>query len=247
LATLWWSKGLFWLSRRFFAERRFGMAPFALGLACLAFWFIASKVLVFTALTTLEYYQAQTERAACAAGQVRFPQPAKIVVVADGGRLLLIGPLGRGSAATLAQVLGMYPTIKLLELNSPGGYVDEAGTMRRLIEREGVNTLVVERCASACTDVFLGGNRRYIVATANFGFHQSGHCALDRGDLTWGAREYENAGLYRRKQIQRSFALAALGTSYFSLWQPSADDVKDSGFATEWWPLNEAAVLLETR
>ena len=239
LATAWWTKGLFWLSRRCYRERRLAQAALALGFGCSALWFLAMKAIVMATLITLHFYQTQADKADCASGRVRFPQPAQVVIDGNGQRLRLSGPIGNGSTASLALALAKNPKIALLELDSPGGYVDEAKAMRELLELKGIDTLVIRYCASACTDVFLGGNRRYVALDANFGFHQSGHCGKDAGDLSWGEREHEIATLFREKKVQRKFALMALGTSYFSLWQPSAVDVKDSGFATDWWSFSE--------
>jgi hypothetical protein len=93
---------------------------------------------------------------------------------------------------------------------------------------------VRERCASACTDVFLAGEHRYVDVDAKFGFHQSGYKGRPR-DTQWSIAEYMTSIDFRAKGLPEPFISKALNTSYYDLWRPDVLELKTSGFATAWW------------
>ena len=98
--------------------------------------------------------------------------------------------------------------ISVIELSSPGGFIDPAREMARDIRKAGLTTYVnaaKERCSSACTGLFVAGVRRHFVNSegkdrldgrpAGLGFHagngfnasgrraQSGPATADMIDL----------------------------------------------------------------
>lgn len=72
--------------------------------------------------------------------------------------------------------------IKLLNINSAGGYIYAADYLADLVIDYDLDTNVSGTCDSACTTVFLGGNKRTIDRGSWLGFHQS----------YWGAEAIEN-------------------------------------------------------
>ena len=56
-------------------------------------------------------------------------------------------------------------------LYSGGGNVWAAQEMSKLIRSNGFDTAVNGTCASACGDMFLGGNNRYLVGEGKLGYH----------------------------------------------------------------------------
>jgi hypothetical protein len=121
-----------------------------------------------------------------------------------------------------------------MEVESSGGYVREADQIVDLIRKHGLDTLVRGKCYSACTEIFLAGNKRYVGPQARFGFHQSGYEGRGK-DTQWSITEYESSIFYRGKGVSQQFMDQALNTSYYDLWRPDVYDVKVSGFATNWW------------
>lgn len=92
-----------------------------------------------------------------------------------GGSLLAEGTLDLGAALRFAREVeqrGEY--IKTVELNSPGGSVDDALAISRLIREKRLNTKVASRalCASSCPIILSGGVERLAESDAVVGVHQ---------------------------------------------------------------------------
>lgn len=92
-----------------------------------------------------------------------------------GGVLAAEGSIDAGSAARLAAELearGEY--VKILSLNSPGGALDDAMAMAKLVREKGLATEVVDGalCASSCPLLLAGGVTRVIGGKAAIGVHQ---------------------------------------------------------------------------
>lgn len=91
------------------------------------------------------------------------------------GAVSAIGRIELGTAADLAQFLkGQGGEIKSLHLHSPGGSVNDALAMSKLLRDEGIGTVVPDNgyCASSCPIVFSGGKTRIAGKTAWIGVHQ---------------------------------------------------------------------------
>ena len=92
-----------------------------------------------------------------------------------GGVLAASGSIDLGSAARFAEEIearGEY--VKTLSLNSPGGSVDDAIAMARLVRERGIATEVADGalCASSCPLLMAGGTTRSAGANAAIGLHQ---------------------------------------------------------------------------
>ncbi|OYX09263.1 MAG: hypothetical protein B7Z15_14385 [Rhizobiales bacterium 32-66-8] len=91
------------------------------------------------------------------------------------GRLMATGSITPGTAATFADEVekrGSY--IRTVVLRSPGGSVQDALAMGRLIRARGFATEVAAGayCASSCPLVFAGGTERRAGRKAAIGVHQ---------------------------------------------------------------------------
>ncbi|WP_230175002.1 hypothetical protein [Rhizobium sp. CECT 9324] len=92
-----------------------------------------------------------------------------------GGMLKAEGSIDPGAADRFAEEIaarGEY--VKAVTLNSPGGSVEDALTMSKLIREKGLNTKVATKalCASSCPLVFAGGVAREAEENAILGVHQ---------------------------------------------------------------------------
>jgi hypothetical protein len=98
-----------------------------------------------------------------------------VIELVSGGRLEATGAITPGTAERFKSEIdkrGDY--VKTVVLNSPGGSVQDALEMGRLIREKGLGTLV-ERggyCASSCPLVFAGGVSRTAEKGAFVGVHQ---------------------------------------------------------------------------
>ncbi|WP_442581253.1 hypothetical protein ACSBOB_04425 [Mesorhizobium sp. ASY16-5R] len=92
-----------------------------------------------------------------------------------GGRLRATGSIQPGTADRFAAEMserGEY--VKLVSLNSPGGALDDAMAMARLIRERGLDTEVGDGalCASSCPLLMAGGRHRAAGEKAAIGVHQ---------------------------------------------------------------------------
>lgn len=91
------------------------------------------------------------------------------------GRLRAVGRIHQGSGASFAAELeerGEY--VKTIVIDSPGGSLEDAIAMGRLVREKGFATEVQDGsiCASSCPLFFAGGTERMAGAKAAMGLHQ---------------------------------------------------------------------------
>ncbi|TBN14896.1 hypothetical protein EYC79_07730 [Agrobacterium cavarae] len=101
-----------------------------------------------------------------------------------GGVLHVEGTIDPGAAERFSREIearGEY--IKIVSLDSPGGSVDDALAMAKLIRDKAIATKVGKRalCASSCPLVFAGGVTRSAENGAVVGVHQIFNAGIDRG------------------------------------------------------------------
>jgi hypothetical protein len=97
------------------------------------------------------------------------------VKLGSGGTLAVTGTIMPGSAETFAAAVDAYAEyVDTVVLNSPGGAVDDALAMGRLIREKGFATSVAAGtlCASSCPLVFAGGEERVAAPGAAIAVHQ---------------------------------------------------------------------------
>jgi hypothetical protein len=104
----------------------------------------------------------------------RLREPMTLELLA-GGRLTAVGTITPGTAERLAEELarrGDY--VETVVLDSPGGSVQDALAMSRLIRERKLDTAVEAGalCASSCPLVLAGGVERRAAANAAVGVHQ---------------------------------------------------------------------------
>lgn len=92
-----------------------------------------------------------------------------------GQVLLLQGPVEVGDTARLETYLNDLPALpNSIAFNSPGGFVDEALSLGRLIKSLEVGTLALPGmvCVSSCPYMFAAGDTRVAFAGSALGLHQ---------------------------------------------------------------------------
>lgn len=108
------------------------------------------------------------------AGEEILEQPITFTLLGDGV-LAAQGSIDPGSAGRLAAELearGEY--VKVVSLNSPGGALDEAIEMAKLVRGRDIDTKVADGalCASSCPLFLAGGLTRTVDLKAAVGVHQ---------------------------------------------------------------------------
>ena len=134
------------------------------------------------------------------------------------------------------------PDIRTVVLNSDGGSVQVGRAMAETISKFGVDTVVVGRCLSACTDAFMGGKNRGLAKGSALGFHRS-YVEVPDFDKSSKAIVSEafdlgvDAALSNVKfMVQRGvdirFVLKALSHEPVDMWQPSRAELTAAGVLT---------------
>jgi hypothetical protein len=93
-------------------------------------------------------------------------------VLRDSTEFEISGPLGFGISKAVSDQLRLYPSVKLIHLNSQGGRILEARNLAELIQERGLATYTATGCYSACVIAYAAGTERLIASQAKLGFHQ---------------------------------------------------------------------------
>ncbi|WP_110034583.1 hypothetical protein [Hoeflea marina] len=109
-------------------------------------------------------------------------QPMRFELL-PGGQLMAEGSIDLGAAGRFAEEIaarGEYVTA--VSLNSPGGSVEDALAMSKLIRERGLNTRVATKalCASSCPLILAGGVTREAEDDAIVGVHQVFNAGQDK-------------------------------------------------------------------
>lgn len=150
------------------------------------------------------------------------------------GRIVARGPMEFGSAEALQQVLDQNPRYTLIEIDSPGGFVIEGIRMADIVAARKMDTVVMSKCASACTLLLVVGKDRYLAPNALVGFHRSGrkHLLEDRG---WSETDQRIADHYRSYGAAPDFVTQALQEPMFRIWWAPHADMYRAGYANKAW------------
>lgn len=92
-----------------------------------------------------------------------------------GGVLRAVGSIDPGSSRRFAaEITARGEYVRTVSLDSPGGSLDDAMAMARLVREKGFGTEVADGaiCASSCPLVLAGGVERSVGARAAVGLHQ---------------------------------------------------------------------------
>jgi len=142
------------------------------------------------------------------------------------------GEIQSGLGDALEDLLQAYPGIKRLELESPGGHVNEGLALATLVEKYSLDTAVKTHCDSACTLVFVAGRERILESEAELGFHRC------RSTLWYYALLYDdenNAKMARyleSKGVSKAFTDKVITVPSEAMWYPSADQLLAAGVMT---------------
>lgn len=159
--------------------------------------------------------------------EAEFDAPYAIRVLPGGSEVEISGSFSRAVPQSFAAVLDQTPQVRAVRLESPGGYVQPALAVAKIIQERGLDTYVGRFCASACTLVFLGGQHRYLAPDARLGFHQASApgVAQVRADTVM-RQAYGAAG------VPSSFIDHVLRTPSQALWFPTRDELQEAGITS---------------
>jgi hypothetical protein len=130
--------------------------------------------------------------------------------------LTLSGEYQYGVAAAFSDALRKYPDTHTVELEGPGGSVNEGFAIAGAIETRNLSTRAVGDCESACTLAFLAGRERTLARDARLGFHSSwSPVALYDGD------DSDIVAHLRHRGVTPEFVRRADDVPATDMWYPT--------------------------
>ena len=124
--------------------------------------------------TTVRQGSGRDPRRSVATDEAALREPVRFTLE-TGGLLRMTGTIEPGAAQRFAgEVAAHGDRIRTISLESPGGSLDDAMAMARLIRGKGFATEVADGaiCASSCPLVLAGGAQRHVGQRAAIGLHQ---------------------------------------------------------------------------
>jgi hypothetical protein len=194
--------------------------PFLTKLICLG---VASLLLYVEAVVTVPIFRSLADMI----NGDKALGPHIVRILPGGAEIEFVGTITWGGAGDLRKVLDDNPQIRVVHLNSPGGRLGEAETIRNLIRQRGLTTYTSGTCMSACTIAFLGGRERWIGEEARLGFHQG-----QIPGISWAMKDELIKGMgdvYRRTGISEAFISQILEASSGDIWYPKVAQLLQAG------------------
>jgi N-acetylglutamate synthase-like GNAT family acetyltransferase len=149
----------------------------------------------------------------------------RIEISPNGSTLKFSGPFGTGASDKVGGALDRHKDVHTIVFDSPGGRFGEGYSLFDLIRRRRLDTHVQEKCSSACTIAFLGGQRRSISQEGVLGFHRGGFPGMNAAEMRDANRQLETF-MTRRGGVGRDFAARVLTTPFDDVWYPTHDELK---------------------
>lgn len=156
--------------------------------------------------------------------------PLVVTVDPRAEKLFVSGALARGSGDVIADAIAAHPDLRVVQLSSPGGLLDEARIAGQAIKSRRLTTFVATECDSACTLMFMSGTQRVLYRSAVLGFHSPVMAPMTVANLFAYAAQMRNELV----QLGATADFAALASSVDSrtLWRPNVQMMLDNHVAT---------------
>jgi len=136
--------------------------------------------------------------------------------------------------AAFKRTLIENPDIETVHLESTGGYVFVARAMALIILEKKLATHVKAQCYSACTLVFMAGNKRTISTSARMGFHRYQINAKNQQGLIDISQEHKkDRTFFSTRGASNSFIDQMFSRKHTELWVPNHQLLQEAGVVTE--------------
>ncbi|NRP13399.1 MULTISPECIES: hypothetical protein [unclassified Aliiroseovarius] len=159
---------------------------------------------------------------------------AQYDLFAEGEVVQLTGVIALGATRDLQHLLQTHPDVTRIELDSDGGHIFEARGIARLVLEQKLDSHVTRRCSSACTLVFVAGQRRLLAPGARLGFH--GYALgeaekLPRFDIA--AEQERDRSFLRSRGVSETFLARIYQSGPDEIWFPSVEELEAAGVVTQ--------------
>ena len=168
----------------------------------------------------------------------------------------LTGQIESYDVRLLAEYLFEHPDIRALNITGPGGNMAAALDMAKDLADHDIDTIASGKCLSACTLVFLGGQKRSLADDARLGFHRQwvngkNHQKIYKQykDVVGWKDEFEylmttydelvlelvdQLEFAINRGVSVSFVLKTLSIEVTDMWFPSRNELATVGYITDW-------------
>lgn len=151
----------------------------------------------------------------------------RIALRNEGRDIEITGGVGAGIAEDFARVLAGAPKAKLVHLNlQHGGLISEALRLADLIRGRHLDTYTTDRCVSACTVVYLAGEKRYLRRDGQLGFHAYVAPGQGGSDAVQGQ-------ILAAAGIKTDFIRRAMLTPHDDIWYPTSSELVAAQVVTD--------------
>ena len=151
----------------------------------------------------------------------------------DRHSLILTGSLELGITRHFKKQLEAYPNVEQIVLTSTGGNIYEARGLSNTIAQNGLNTLVISECSSACTTVFISGTKRQLASGGRLGFHQyridADYAVLNANPLLEQERD---RAIFLRSGVAVWFVDKMFASHASAMWYPVLSELIDARVVT---------------
>ncbi len=147
-----------------------------------------------------------------------------------GETIVFKGLVELGSSKRFAAMMRETTGVKRLILQSDGGNIYEARGIARLVKAHRLTTVVHNDCSSACTTIFIAGERRLISKTSRLGFHQY---RLDANypipNVDPEKEQQKERQFYQSQSVKNEFLDRIFTAGAENIWYPSTSELVDGG------------------
>ncbi len=159
--------------------------------------------------------------------------PPKLELQVQGDTILIEGFVGFRTHTALLELLqepqNPYTTLRI---NSDGGRIYAARAIANALISHDINTEVTDRCASACTLIFLAGQQRYLHKNGKIGFHQYLQTSSIQVLDTANEQEKDRA-FFRSRGVSEGFIAEMFQAEHKDIWFPDRATLMAAGIITD--------------
>jgi hypothetical protein len=157
----------------------------------------------------------------------------KVQVVGD--RLNLDGAVTWRMHDEFIAALDSNPGIKKVHLNSLGGQTAVGHRLAAKIRERKLDTLITDKCASACTVMFGGGVRRILGRNGQLGFHSNAPTFTKDSEMSLAVRMNQDRDrvYWTALGVPDNFIKRVEATPGSEVWVPSAKELRDANVVTD--------------
>jgi len=162
----------------------------------------------------------------------------QVELIKDGTIIHLKGDMGWGVSKDVSKILRQHSGIKGIILDSNGGLADEGYRLSTLVRLYDLDTYTLRGCYSACTIVFISGEKRFLGRGSFLGFHQSsfiGPRAISSNESAESLKQEKEKDLviFNMREISHEFFEKASNTPPDDAWYPTVSELFDAGVIHE--------------